>query len=166
VHLQRFVASTNAADLDQAGFDRWCASFANLSSTTRRGRQLAVRKLCLFRQRTEQDCFVPDPLYFARLCPYRRPVIIEPSQAEQMLTVADSLVPTATRRCCLEPCTWPSSFSTPPGCVAASWPGWPSQTLSLRFGFCAFGRRSSTNPGWCRYRRPQTTRCVPICGHA
>jgi integrase len=94
-HLRRFVASTNAADLDQAGFDRWCASFANLSTTTRRGRQLAVRKFCLFRQRTEPDCFVPDPLYFVRLCPYRRPVIIEPSQVEQMLTVADSLVPTA-----------------------------------------------------------------------
>ena len=38
---------------------------------------------------------MPDPLYFVRLCPYRRPVIIEPSQVEQMLTVADSLVPTA-----------------------------------------------------------------------
>ena len=94
-HLQHFVAGTNAADLDQAGFDRWCASFAHLSATTRRGRQLAVRKFCLFRQRTEADCFVPDPLYFTRLCPYRRPVIIEPSQVEQMLRVADSLAPTA-----------------------------------------------------------------------
>jgi integrase/recombinase XerD len=93
-HLQRFVESSHATDLDQAGFDRWCASFAHLSATTRRGRQLAVRKFCLFRQRTEPDCFVPDPLYFVRLCPYRRPVIIEPSQVEQMLMVADSLAPT------------------------------------------------------------------------
>jgi integrase/recombinase XerD len=93
-HLRRFVASINAADLDQAGFDRWCTSFANLSSTTRRGRQLVVRKFCLFRQRTEPDCFVPDPLYFARLCPYRRPVIVEPSQVKRMLMVADSLAPT------------------------------------------------------------------------
>ena len=93
-HLQRFVASINAADLDQAGFDRWCGSFAHLSPITRRSRQLAVRKFCLFRQRTEPTCFVPDPLYFARLCPYRRPVIIEPSQAAQMLVVADGLAPT------------------------------------------------------------------------
>ena len=28
---------------------------------------------------------------------------------------------------------------------------------SLRLGFCAFGRRSSTNPDWCRYLRPPTT---------
>ena len=59
-NLQRFVASSNAADLDQAGFDRWCGSFAYLSATTRRRRQLAVRKFCLFRRRAEPDCFVPD----------------------------------------------------------------------------------------------------------
>jgi integrase/recombinase XerD len=95
-HLQRFLTSINAVDLDQAGFDCWCASFAHLSPTTRRGRQLAVRKFCLFRQRTEPACFVPDPLSFARLCPYRRPVIIEPSQVAQMLVAADRLAPTAT----------------------------------------------------------------------
>jgi integrase len=93
-HLQSFVASSNAADLDQTGFDRWCESFAHLSAITRRHRQLAVRKFCLFRQRAEPDCFVPDPLYFVRLCPYQRPVIIEPSQVAQMLMAADSLAPT------------------------------------------------------------------------
>ena len=165
-HLRRFVASPNAADLDQAGFDHWCASFANLSTTTRRGRQLAVRKFCLFRQRTEPDCFVPDPLYFVRLCPYRRPVIIEPSQVERMLTVADSLVPTANSPLLPGVMHLAVVISTPPGCVAASWPGWSSKISSLRQGFCASGRQSSTNPGWCRYRRPPTTRCVPICGNA
>jgi hypothetical protein len=35
-HLQRFLTSINAVDLDQAGFDCWCASFAHLSPTTRR----------------------------------------------------------------------------------------------------------------------------------
>jgi integrase len=94
-HLQRFLASTNAVDLDQAGFDRWCESFVHLSPITRRARQLAVRKFCLFRHRTEPACFVPDPLYFARSCPYRRPVIIVPSQVARMLVAADSLAPTA-----------------------------------------------------------------------
>ena len=79
--LERFVVTRlHASDLDQAGFDLWCSSFEHLAATTRRGRQLAVRKLCLYRQRAEPECFVPDPLYFARLCPYRRPVIIEPQQ--------------------------------------------------------------------------------------
>ena len=37
-HLQRFVASTNAADLDQPGFDRWC----NPSHTCRRRRAVVA----------------------------------------------------------------------------------------------------------------------------
>lgn len=94
-HLQRFVVTRlHAPDLDQAGFDLWCDSLPHLAATTRRSRQLAVRKFCLFRRRAEPDCFVPDPLYFARLCPYRRPVIIEPQQVAQMLVVADGLAPT------------------------------------------------------------------------
>lgn len=94
-HLQRFLANIHATDLDQAGFGLWCNSFRHLSSTTRRGRQLAVRKFCLFRQRTEPDCFVPDALYFVRPGPYRRPVIMELRQIEQLLAVADRLAPTA-----------------------------------------------------------------------
>ena len=94
-NLRRFVASTSATDLDRVGFDLWCGSFEHLSATTRRLRQLIVRKFCLFRQRTEPDCFVPDPLYFVRLCPYRRPVIIEPSQIEKVIAIADGLASTA-----------------------------------------------------------------------
>ncbi len=92
--LERFVVMRlHAPDLDQAGFDVWCSSFQHLAAMTRRGRQLAVRKFCLYRQRAEPECFVPDPLYFARPCPYRRPVIIEPQQAAQMLVAAGNLAP-------------------------------------------------------------------------
>jgi integrase/recombinase XerD len=94
-HLQRFIATTGVTDLDQNRFDLWCGSFRHLSATTRRGRQLVVRKFCLFRQRTERGCFVPEPLYFVRMCPYRRPVIIEPEQVARLLVVADNLAPTS-----------------------------------------------------------------------
>ena len=94
-HLRRFIVSSEASDLDQTGFDRWCDSFRQLSATTRRGRQLVVRKLCLFRRRSQPGCFVPDPRYFVRLLPYRRPVIVEPAQVSRMLAAADSLAPTA-----------------------------------------------------------------------
>ena len=93
--LQRFVAGGPSLDLDKATFDLWCDSFRHLAGTTRRTRQLIVRKFCLYRQRTEPDCFVPDPLYFARSSPYRRPVIIEPVQVSRVLRSADNLVPTA-----------------------------------------------------------------------
>jgi integrase/recombinase XerD len=93
--LRRFVVSSGASDLDQKGFDLWCASLRHLSATTRRARQLAVRKLCLFRRRSEPDCFVPNPLYFARLRSYRRPVILGPDHLVRMLAAADSLAPTS-----------------------------------------------------------------------
>jgi len=94
-HLRRFIVSSGASDLHQNCFDRWCASFSHLSAVTRRTRQLVVRKFCLFRRRSEPDCFVPDPLYFVRLVPYRRPVILEPAQVSRMLAAADSLAPNA-----------------------------------------------------------------------
>lgn len=93
-HLRRFIVSTRATDLDQASFDRWCDSFRHLSATTRRARQLVARRLCLFRRRSEPSCFVPDPLYFVRLLPYRQPVIIDPPQVSRLLAAADKLVPT------------------------------------------------------------------------
>ena len=94
-HLRRFLAATNVADLDQAGFDRWGDSFRHLSATTRRTRQLGVHKFCRFRQRTDPSCFVPDPLYFVRLQPYRRPVIIGPEQVARLLVGADNLLAAA-----------------------------------------------------------------------
>lgn len=90
-HLRNFLAANGNTDLDQAGFDLWCDSFRHLSATTRRGRQLAVRKFCRFRQRTEPGCFVPNPLYFVRLLPYRQPVIVAPEQVARLLSAADKL---------------------------------------------------------------------------
>jgi integrase len=54
-----------------------------------------VRKFCLYRRRSEPRCFVPDPLGFARLQPYRDPVIVEPEQVARMLAAADRLAPTS-----------------------------------------------------------------------
>jgi integrase/recombinase XerD len=93
-HLQRSLATAGLSDIDQAGFDRWCNAFSHLAATTRRSRQLILRKFCLFRQRTEPDCFVPDPLYFVRWSPHKEPTIIEPGQVAQMLLVANGLTPT------------------------------------------------------------------------
>lgn len=95
-HLRRSLAAAGTQDLDQAGFDRWCGSFAHLAATTRRNRQLILRKFCLYRQRAEPDCFVPDPLYFVRRSPHKGPVMIQPEQVAGMLRVADQVAPTVT----------------------------------------------------------------------
>ena len=92
-HLRRFVANIPSSDLDGAGFELWCNSFQHLSNTTRRIRQLIVRKFCLYRQRSEPGCFAPNPLYFTRWRPYRNPVIITPEQIAQMCIAADNLAP-------------------------------------------------------------------------
>jgi integrase/recombinase XerD len=91
--LHRFVARRHAPDLSAAVFEQWCAALAHLSPNTRRGRQLLVRKFCLFRRRREPKCFVPDPTGFARPRPYRLPVIVTSAQVASLLRAADKLVP-------------------------------------------------------------------------
>lgn len=92
--VRRFVAQASAEDLDRVLFDRWCDTLRHLAANTRRARQLVVRKFCLYRSRTEPRCFVPNPLYFSRLQPYRRPFIVPPGQVARMLAAADELAPT------------------------------------------------------------------------
>lgn len=92
--VRRSLAQASAQELGQTQFDTWCDAFRSLAANTRRARQLIVRRFCLYRQRSAPDCFVPNPLYFARLQPYVTPIIIEPSQVARMLAAADRLTPT------------------------------------------------------------------------
>lgn len=92
--LRRLAVVTSSEDLDQALFERWCDTLGHLAANTRRARQLIVRKFCVYRRRAEPRCFVPDPLYFARLQPYRSPIMVEPNQVARMLAAADRLTPT------------------------------------------------------------------------
>lgn len=92
--VRRFVVKANAEELDLGLFDGWCDTLRNLAANTRRVRQLIVRKFCLYRSRSEPRCFVPNPLYFARLQPYCNPIIVQPKQVAGMLAAADALRPT------------------------------------------------------------------------
>ena len=92
--VRRVAAHEPAADLDQAVFDRWSHQLHELATNTLRARQLIVRRFCLFRQRTEPGCFVPNALYFARPRPYAAPFIVEPEQVARMLAAAAELAPT------------------------------------------------------------------------
>lgn len=92
--LRWFVARFHAPDLDQVGFDLWCDTLRHLDANTRRARQRIVHKFCLYRQRSESTCFVPNPLYFARLHPGRTPIIVGPEQVAHMLKATEGLAPT------------------------------------------------------------------------
>ena len=93
--LSRSLASTGSADLDFATFEQWCASHRGLTGNVRRNRQRIVRNWCLYRQRDEPACFVPDPNRFPRPHPHQAPVIVKPEQIARMLVAADAVQPTA-----------------------------------------------------------------------
>jgi integrase/recombinase XerD len=93
--LSRSLVSTGSADLDLAAFDHWCASHQGLTGNVRRNRQRIVRNWCLYRQRDEPACFVPDPNRFPRPHPHQAPVIVAPEQIARMLVAADGVQPTA-----------------------------------------------------------------------
>jgi integrase/recombinase XerD len=94
VSMYRWLAQSSVRELDQASFDQWCDTMVPLGPNTRRARQLMAHKFCLFRQRAEPGCFVPNPMYFARSCPYVRPIIVQPDQVARMLAATTHLAPT------------------------------------------------------------------------
>jgi integrase/recombinase XerD len=93
--LLQFMHDRAAPDLDQDLFDQWSKSFARLTANVRRNRQREVRNFCLYRQRTEPDCFVPDANRFPRPRPYRAPVIFGPEDVARMLVIAAQQRPTS-----------------------------------------------------------------------
>ena len=64
--LDRFLAAHLATDLTAETFAAWCYTQGHLKPGVRRARLRIVRNLCLYRQRTDPRCFVPDFMYFPR----------------------------------------------------------------------------------------------------
>lgn len=89
VSLLQFMHDHAATDLDQKLFDEWGKTFAGLTANVRRNRQREVRNFCLYRQRIDSTCFVPDINRFPRPCPYCAPVIFGPDAVARMLAITD-----------------------------------------------------------------------------
>lgn len=74
--LDRFLDKQKAkySNLNAAAFQAWCHTHEHVASGVRRVRMLDVYNFCLYRRRTELQCFVPDPgsfpSYHQRLKPY------------------------------------------------------------------------------------------------
>ena len=86
--VRHYLEAQGLTDLDQTGFDDWCRTFAHLTPSVIRHRQLVVRRWCLYRRRYEQECFVPSPEHFARTAPHRPPFILEPTDVARLLVAA------------------------------------------------------------------------------
>lgn len=94
--LTDFLAQAGASDLSSRLFESWCKTFDSLTANVRRARQVAVRNFCLYRQRTEPRCFVPDINRFARPQPHAAPIILTPAQVGRLLELAGTRDATPT----------------------------------------------------------------------
>jgi integrase/recombinase XerD len=86
--LVRYVQSAGAADINAPLFDGWSRTSTGTSANGRRGAQLVVHKFCRYRRRLYPQCFVPDPMRFARRIPARPPVIFGAPEVARMLKFA------------------------------------------------------------------------------
>jgi len=93
--LDQFLCDHKAQypDLSPAAFQGWCHTHEHVASGVRRVRMLEVRSFCLYRCRTEPQCFIPDlssfPSYHQRLKPY----IFSETEVAKLLRAASSLQP-------------------------------------------------------------------------
>ena len=91
--LDRFLDDHSAKypDLNAAAFEAWCRTHEHVASGVRRIRMLNVHSFCLYRRRTEPQCFVPDlnsfPAYHQRLKPY----IFSEAEVAKLLCTASAL---------------------------------------------------------------------------
>jgi len=89
--LDRFLHDNKAnyPDLNTTAFQAWCHTHEHVASGVRRSRMLEVRAFCLYRRRSEPQCFVPElsffPAYHQRLKPY---IFSEAEVASLLLAVS------------------------------------------------------------------------------
>lgn len=74
-------------------FIAWAASLKHLSSTSRRNHMRIVRNFCLYRQRSDSDAFIPDPLNFPAKHQSLSPYIFSESNVARLLDAARYLQP-------------------------------------------------------------------------
>jgi len=92
--LDWFLAS-HKSDLTAASFSAWCSSFVHLTPSGRCQRMRIVYNLCLYRRRTEPDCFVPDRSQFPAAPPRLKPHIFTYDEIVRLLRTTEELAPNA-----------------------------------------------------------------------
>ncbi len=97
VHLDRFLATQgHEVELTAETFVRWCATIDHLTSGVQRSWMRIARNLCLYRRRSEPNCFVPDPAGFPKPHQPRRPHLFTPEEIVRLLRATDDLQPHST----------------------------------------------------------------------
>jgi integrase/recombinase XerD len=91
--LDRFLQEHNTQypDLNAAAFEAWGHSYEHVSSGVRRVRMLEAAAFCLYRRRTEPQCFVPDPRSFPAYHQRVKPYIFSEAEVAKLLRAASGL---------------------------------------------------------------------------
>jgi integrase/recombinase XerD len=91
--LDRFLCDQNPKylDLNAAAFQAWCHTLEHVTSGVRRVRMLEVCAFCLYRRRTEPQCFVPDPSTFPPYHQRLKPYIFSEAEVAGLLRAASDL---------------------------------------------------------------------------
>ncbi len=92
LRLDRYLAE-HGGDLTAYRFAHWCQQLRYLKSGVRRAHMRIVRNLCLYRQRFEPACFVPDHDAFPALHQPVRPHIFTDAEIIRLLQAAATLAP-------------------------------------------------------------------------
>jgi integrase len=90
-HLDRFLMSVGAADLSPEVFAAYRQSFAHTAPSSRWKRLRLICRFCLFRQRDQPACFVPDPTSFPPRPPRSGPYIFSTTEVLHLLAQAATL---------------------------------------------------------------------------
>jgi integrase/recombinase XerD len=83
--------SSKYPDLNAAAFQAWRHTHEHVSSGVRRVRMLEVCSFCLYRRRTEPQCFVPDPSSFPEYHQRLKPYIFSEAEVAKLLHAASGL---------------------------------------------------------------------------
>ena len=78
-------------DLNAPAFHAWCRTLGHLASGERRRRMRQVYHFCLYRRRTEPQCFVPDSALFPRPHQRLQPYIFSEQEVAKLLGAAAGL---------------------------------------------------------------------------
>ena len=83
--------SSTYPDLSAVAFHAWCRTHEHVASGVRRIRMLEVYNFCLYRRRTEPQCFLPDPGSFPTYHQRLKPYIFSEAEVVSLLAAASGM---------------------------------------------------------------------------
>ncbi len=89
--LDHFLTESGAEELTPESFTHWCGAQQHLTSGVLRNRMRIVRNFCLYRQRSQAHCFVPDIRLFPSTHQPLQPYIFTEADIVGLLRAADKM---------------------------------------------------------------------------